>query len=361
LLVRNNLAASPDSENMFSSASSPSFVELCESKEDTLMSSIIYAGVGGTGPWDDGKYLEENGPDTFVKKLAIQWPYGNGRVYHRGPGVEGIGTNTTIVAKVVEDVMTLRGKMSDCKGVVLCGHSRGGAAVIVAARRLMMLGVSVDVLVLLDPVNMTPSPESHFIPSNVKHVIKPMRSGFTLSRPTWGNCGTVWNPITTSCDWDHFFGTHAAMGGQVWKEANENGYIHETKEPFPTRVTLGKDDLARALVWNYFYLRLTKICNSLVQSASTVSPPVTGKPVGGGTPVFHGQKYTVVSGDSLSLISGKYWKDVLLWPILYDANKALVGPDPNKIYPGQKLTVPSIGGYSQSQLNDVRNRGRNWR
>ncbi len=325
------------------------------------MSSIIYAGVGGTGPWDDGKYLGENGPDTFVKKLAIQWPYGCGTSYHRGPGVEGIGTNSTIVARVVDDVMTLKGKMTDCKGVVLCGHSRGGAAVVVAARRLMMLGVSVDAMVLLDPVNWTPSAESHFIPSNVKNVIKPMRSGFTLSRPAWGNCGSVWNPITTSCAWDHFFGTHAAIGGQVWQEANEKGFIHEYAELFPTRVTLAQDTAARTAVWNYFYPKLKKICDSLVQAPSTVSPPVTGRPVGGAIPISNGQKYTVVSGDSLSLISGRYWNDVLLWPILYDANKPVVGPDPNKIHPGQKLTVPSIAGYSQSQLNEARARGRNWR
>lgn len=92
------------------------------------------------------------------------------------------------------------------------------------------------------------------------------------------------------------------------------------------------------------------------------SKPVSiggGYPSGGGAP--KGASYTVASGDSLSLIAGKFYGDVLLWPIIYDANKQVVGPDPNKIYPGQKLTIPEISGYSQQQLTDARNRGRNWR
>ncbi|MBL8228059.1 MAG: LysM peptidoglycan-binding domain-containing protein [Bryobacterales bacterium] len=74
-----------------------------------------------------------------------------------------------------------------------------------------------------------------------------------------------------------------------------------------------------------------------------------------------GQVYVVKSGDSLSLISGRFWGDVLLWPILYDANRSVVGPDPNKIVPNQKLTVPSIKNYSSQQLSDARSRGKNWR
>jgi LysM repeat protein len=86
--------------------------------------------------------------------------------------------------------------------------------------------------------------------------------------------------------------------------------------------------------------------------------PVSGPGAGSGA---NGRTYTVVSGDSLSAIAGKFYGDVLLWPILYDANRAVVGPDPNLIKPGQKLKIPDISGYSSSQLSDARNRGRNWR
>ena len=323
------------------------------------MSSIIYAGVGGTGPWSDGKYIAENGPDTFVKKLAIDWAYGPGKLYYRGPGVEGLGTNTTIVHQLVTEVMELRGKMKDCRGVVLCGHSRGGAAVIVAARRLMFYGVDIDCLILLDPVNCTPWPESHFIPSNVKQVIKPIRNPFTKSRPLWGNCGSAWNPFTTTMDWDHFYGTHASIGGQVWTaDSLMLGYIYEPPEIGPTLVTLADDEACRRDVWNFFYPKMTKICDALMESGEPAAPPPTAiqpPPPSNGS----GQKHTVVSGESLSLISGKYWRDVLLWPILWKANKSVV-PNPNLIYPGQQLTVPSIAGYSKSQLDQARSEGRHW-
>lgn len=46
--------------------------------------------------------------------------------------------------------------------------------------------------------------------------------------------------------------------------------------------------------------------------------------------------YTVKSGDTLSLIGKKVSKP---WRTIYEANKAVIGPDPNKIYPGQVLRV----------------------
>lgn len=48
--------------------------------------------------------------------------------------------------------------------------------------------------------------------------------------------------------------------------------------------------------------------------------------------------YVVKSGDSLSKIASKY---NMSWPTLYDKNKNVVGSNPNLIYPGQKLVIPS--------------------
>ncbi len=100
--------------------------------------------------------------------------------------------------------------------------------------------------------------------------------------------------------------------------------------------------------------------------SSTALPPMaspaaggragSGGGGGGGAGGSGGKTYTVVSGDSLSLITGRLWGDVLLWPILYDANRAVVGSNPNLIKPGQRLTVPDIGKYSSAQLADARRR-----
>ena len=50
--------------------------------------------------------------------------------------------------------------------------------------------------------------------------------------------------------------------------------------------------------------------------------------------------YTVRPGDSLSKIAGVYYGNIHLWPKIYQANKAVVGSNPNLIRPGQNLVIP---------------------
>ena len=53
------------------------------------------------------------------------------------------------------------------------------------------------------------------------------------------------------------------------------------------------------------------------------------------------QFYTVVSGDSLSKIAGKYYGDAQKYNIIFEANKPMLD-DPDKIYPGQMLRIPPL-------------------
>jgi nucleoid-associated protein YgaU len=46
--------------------------------------------------------------------------------------------------------------------------------------------------------------------------------------------------------------------------------------------------------------------------------------------------YTVKPGDNLTKIALRYGKK---WPDIYAKNKSVIGPDPNRIYPGQVLTL----------------------
>lgn len=59
--------------------------------------------------------------------------------------------------------------------------------------------------------------------------------------------------------------------------------------------------------------------------------------VGGRESQFH----TVVSGDTLSAISKKYYGTWRLYPEIFEANKPMLS-DPDKIYPGQVLRIPAI-------------------
>ncbi|MDB4285745.1 peptidoglycan-binding protein LysM [bacterium] len=53
------------------------------------------------------------------------------------------------------------------------------------------------------------------------------------------------------------------------------------------------------------------------------------------------QFYTVVSGDSLSKISKKYYGNAMKYNDIFEANKPMLA-DVNKIYPGQVLRIPHL-------------------
>lgn len=53
------------------------------------------------------------------------------------------------------------------------------------------------------------------------------------------------------------------------------------------------------------------------------------------------QTYTVVKGDCLWKIAKKFYGDGSKYRELYEGNKEVVGGNPNRIYPGQVLTIPA--------------------
>jgi len=59
------------------------------------------------------------------------------------------------------------------------------------------------------------------------------------------------------------------------------------------------------------------------------------------SPEAESQYHTVVSGDSLSKIAGKYYGDVQKYNTIFEANKPMLS-DPDKIYPGQVLRIPAV-------------------
>lgn len=53
------------------------------------------------------------------------------------------------------------------------------------------------------------------------------------------------------------------------------------------------------------------------------------------------QSYTVAKGDCLWNIAKKFYGNGSKYSIIYNANKSVVGGNPNLIYPGQVLTIPA--------------------
>ncbi|MCP5405720.1 MAG: LysM peptidoglycan-binding domain-containing protein [Pseudomonadaceae bacterium] len=67
-------------------------------------------------------------------------------------------------------------------------------------------------------------------------------------------------------------------------------------------------------------------------------------------------QYRVQRGDTLSTIADqpRIYQNWRLWPLIYDANRAKIGRDPDDIYPKQRLDIPR--GYSSSDARAAERR-----
>ena len=54
------------------------------------------------------------------------------------------------------------------------------------------------------------------------------------------------------------------------------------------------------------------------------------------------KKHVVVSGDTLSGIAKKYYDAAGKYMKIYEANKDIIGDDPNLIQPGMELVIPEL-------------------
>jgi len=77
-----------------------------------------------------------------------------------------------------------------------------------------------------------------------------------------------------------------------------------------------------------------------LEAAKQAEAKATEAAKAAGLVVTGGEKtYVVKSGDSLSKIAKEILGDAKRWPEIYEANKALIGDNPNLIHPGQKLII----------------------
>jgi len=67
---------------------------------------------------------------------------------------------------------------------------------------------------------------------------------------------------------------------------------------------------------------------------SIVDQPVMGP--------FQPERVAVVQGDTLSAIAERYLNDMARWPEIYRLNRDVIGPNPNRIRPGQELLLPAM-------------------
>jgi LysM domain len=294
---------------------------------------IIHFGVDGTGERDRDKY-DADMKNSYVHRMVNYFQAAGPSRYLRGPTLYGSEVPAeSIVA--VQYVLSNRPADGRC-GIFLSGHSRGGVAVIDAARRLGEMGVDVDCLVLFDAVNRTSMVWLSHIPSNVKRVIYPRRDPRALSRPEFGNCGKMWNPLTTDYETSFFYTTHAGVGGTPWPVppgASEHDLVWEPAGPVkkPTNVTHVQDRAGAQLVWTWTWPRVQRAFYE-----------VTGErfPEPGLPDLRPDRLYTIRRGDTLSLLAQRYYGDMMKWKKIYDANNDVI-KNPNLIYPNQVIKIPA--------------------
>jgi hypothetical protein len=75
-------------------------------------------------------------------------------------------------------------------------------------------------------------------------------------------------------------------------------------------------------------------------------PPISSRPTAGGskgTPSpARGRFHTVVADDWLSKLAQTYYGNMHKWPVIYEANRKVIGNHPNDIKPGQVLWIPDL-------------------
>lgn len=89
--------------------------------------------------------------------------------------------------------------------------------------------------------------------------------------------------------------------------------------------------------WKSYGTKTVVISSGAGTASITESRETTNSP----TPAAS-QTYVVVKGDCLWNIAKKFYGNGSKYIVIYDANKGTIGSDPNKIYPGQVLTIPSL-------------------
>lgn len=82
----------------------------------------------------------------------------------------------------------------------------------------------------------------------------------------------------------------------------------------------------------------TKVCSFSYGDTGVNAQVSQSRAAGSNVPAA--KTYTVQKGDCLWKIAANYYGKGSEWNKLYDANKSVVGGNPNLIYPGQVLTIP---------------------
>jgi len=99
------------------------------------------------------------------------------------------------------------------------------------------------------------------------------------------------------------------------------------------------------LLGTVLYFVFNKPTPNVKTTSTTVTVPAVKPAVEAVQPVAQAPKllgvHTVIARDTLWWISDKWYKDPVLWPAIFEINKAQI-KDPDLIYSGQKFDIPFL-------------------
>lgn len=306
---------------------------------------IVLVGIEGAG--GNAQVPGTGYAGSFIHHLVTTWS--GVAEYIPGPSSHPKGVMPT--ATIAMQRAILLHKIHKADGLILAGYSRGGAAAIVAAQLLEKAGITVDYMALFDAIERDPSVDSDRIGANVLAAVHARRASSAASRPLWGNCGTRARNNLLICN---FHVTHWGASGVPLHQGIPSGakptdFVMEAV-PEPDFVRGGQRQTQ--VTWQQEIDNSRALKNFMHQHMIHASQRIRlGR---------RSQQHTVGAGESLSLIAGNYWKDVLLWPLLHDVNQATIGQDPNQLKVGDVLTVPDLASFTPGQISNARQRGQHW-
>ena len=221
----------------------------------------ILFGIDGTGASDLNEY-DKDTEDSFVNRLCGRKTVGVPvnripvRLYERGPDLPGFRMSAAIQSGL--SFINQCRNAGNSAPIVLTGHSRGAAGVVVVAQELAKQNIPVRALLLFDCVDRHLAIDSSVIPTSVEKVLHIRRHPHARSRESFGNSGTHWHP-PTHYEARYFMGTHGGMGGTYWKPKIKNGrpehsmndIINERFPDFRTTITYQQDRDNSSVIWGF--------------------------------------------------------------------------------------------------------------
>lgn len=186
----------------------------------------ILLGIDGTGELSDEDY-ERSFRNSFVSYIHRHTP-AKIKHYMRGPAFEGL--DMFAISRKGYEFVHLNRIVHPKARVLLVGYSRGAAGVVEVAKFLARDGVTVDAMMLFDPVDRSPTSDADEVPRNVRELCIARRMYDTFSRASFNNCANIWHKPPTNCLKKHFWATHGGLGGVPWKPEpgqSEYDYVSE--------------------------------------------------------------------------------------------------------------------------------------